>query len=76
MELLALVEPSKGLNPGHMVIGQGFDDGTSRYFGFRFDPTDLPEEYRDPKEPRINNLSKFTSADGWCNSIRRGRTPV
>jgi hypothetical protein len=49
MELVALVEPSQGLDPGHMMIGQEFDDGTSRYFGFRFDPADLPEDYRDPK---------------------------
>src|SRR5438552_2462893 len=49
MELIALVEPSKGLDPGHMVIGQELDEGTSQYFGFRFDPADLPEEYRDPK---------------------------
>jgi hypothetical protein len=49
MELVALVEPSKGLDLGHMVIGQELDDGASSYFGFRFDPADLPEEYRDPK---------------------------
>jgi hypothetical protein len=47
MELVALVEPSESYDPGHMVIGQEGDGTASRFFGFRFDPLDLPVEYRD-----------------------------
>jgi hypothetical protein len=49
MELVAIVEPSKGIEPGHMVIGQELNDGTSGFFGYRFDPTDLPAEFQ-PKQ--------------------------
>ncbi len=45
MDLVALVKPSHGIDPGHMVIGQESSDGV-RYFGFRFDPEDLPAEFR------------------------------
>ena len=46
MELVALVRPSQGFHPGHMVIGQESDDGSARYFGFRFSPTSLPPEFQ------------------------------
>jgi hypothetical protein len=46
MDLVAIVEPSKGIEPGHMVIGQELDDGSSRFFGYRFDPTELPAEFQ------------------------------
>lgn len=51
MELVAIVEPSKGVEPGHMVIGQESDDGAARFFGYRFNPASLPPE--------------FQSADRW-----------
>src|ERR1035441_3598796 len=45
MDLIAIVKPSRGFDPGHMVIGQESSDGVS-YFDFRFDPEDLPAEFR------------------------------
>ena len=45
MDLIAIVKPSRGVDPGHMVIGQESSDGFS-YIGFRFDPEDLPAEFR------------------------------
>lgn len=49
MCLIVYLEPScKSANyPGHMVVGQQSAGGAERYYGFRFDPKDLPEEYRD-----------------------------
>ena len=35
-----------------MVIGQELVGGVASYFGYRFDPTDLPEEYRLPEQWR------------------------
>jgi hypothetical protein len=49
MELFVLVEPSNGTDPGHMVIGQESAEGEVKYFGFHFDPDDLPAEFQ-PKE--------------------------
>lgn len=49
MELVALVEPSKGFRPGHMVIGQEADDGTAQFFGYRFSPASLPPEFQSPE---------------------------
>src|SRR6266404_1823732 len=45
MDLVVLVEPSKDTDPGHMVVGQESDEGVS-YFGFHFDPKDLPVEFQ------------------------------
>lgn len=45
MDLIVLVKPSQSVDPGHMVIGQESPEGDS-YCGFRFDPEDLPAEYR------------------------------
>lgn len=48
MQLVVYAEPSQEENPGHMVVGQeGGADG-ARYFGFRFDPADLPPEAQPP----------------------------
>lgn len=46
MELVAIIRPSDGTYPGHMVIGQESDTGEAKYFGFLFDPETLPAEYR------------------------------
>ena len=48
MNLVVYVKASNGANPGHMAIGQEEQPGQGRYFGYRFDPTDLPEEFRPP----------------------------
>jgi hypothetical protein len=48
MALVALVQPSHGVDRGHIVISQETQDET-RYFGFRFDPEDLPAEARSPE---------------------------
>jgi hypothetical protein len=46
MNLVVYAEASAGSYPGHMVVGQEPPGGAARYFGYRFDPADLPEEYR------------------------------
>ena len=48
MDLVALVQPSHELDPGHMVIGQE-SQHTVAFFGFRFDPEDLPAEFQPPE---------------------------
>jgi hypothetical protein len=60
MDLVAIVEPSKGIEPDHMVIGQELDDGISSYFGYRFDPTELPAE--------------FLSAERWQEYLFHNKT--
>ena len=57
MSLVVYVEASGGENPGHMVVGTEPDPGgsvppKSRYYGYRFDPTELPKEYRPPAKWR------------------------
>jgi hypothetical protein len=49
MILILLVEPSHGVDPGHMVIGQESPDGETKYFGFHFDPDELPREFQLPE---------------------------
>jgi hypothetical protein len=61
MDLIALVEPSQGVEPGHMVIGQESEDGSSRYFGFRFNPASLPPE--------------FQSAERWQEYLYSNKVP-
>ena len=46
MELVVMVAPSDGTNPGHMIIGQESAAGDGKFFGYRFDPIDLPAEYQ------------------------------
>src|SRR5260370_37805577 len=46
MSLVVYAEASAGSYPGHMVIGQEPAGRGARYFGFRFDPADLPDECR------------------------------
>ena len=46
MNLIVYAEASAGTYPGHMVVGQVRAEGDSSFFGFRFDPADLPEEHR------------------------------
>ena len=46
MELVAIIRPSDGAYPGHMVIGQESATGETKFFGFLFDPETLPAEYR------------------------------
>jgi hypothetical protein len=50
--LIVYAEASDGAYPGHMVIGQESETGEVRFYGFRFDPVDLPEEYRTPEKWR------------------------
>jgi len=52
MSLVVYAEASAGAYPGHMVVGEEQPDGDARYFGFRFDPADLPEEFRAQKRWR------------------------
>jgi len=52
MSLVVYAEPSGGTNPGHMVVGQECPQTGPGYFGFRFDPDDLPAEYRPPEQWR------------------------
>jgi len=52
MILVVYAESSAGTYPGHMVVGEEFSDGDAGYFGFRFDPADLPEEFRAQKRWR------------------------
>jgi len=52
MSIVVYAEASAGTNPGHMVIGQEPIGGVRGYFGYRFDPADLPEEYRLPEQWR------------------------
>jgi hypothetical protein len=49
MSLVVYAEASRETNPGHMVLGQERSGRTPCYFGYRFDPADLPEEHR-PQE--------------------------
>ena len=46
MSIVVYAEARAGTNPGHMVVGQEPTEGASSYFGFRFDPADLPDEFR------------------------------
>jgi hypothetical protein len=48
MDLVAIVEPSGGDYPGHMVIGQE-SETASKFFGFHLDGDLLPAEYREPE---------------------------
>ncbi len=47
MSLVVYLNPSGGANPGHMVVGQEAP-APAAYFGYRFNPLDLPEEFRPP----------------------------
>ncbi len=60
MELVAIVEPSSGTNPGHMVIGQEAVGAEPRFFGFRFDPNSLPDEFQSPDRWQEYFYSKKT----------------
>lgn len=46
MSIVVYAEASSDTNPGHMVVGEEVPDSGARFFGFRFDPADVPEEYR------------------------------
>ena len=48
MYLVVYAEASAGLYPGHMVVGQETSDGSASYFGFRFNPVELPSDRRSP----------------------------
>lgn len=52
MSIVVYAEASKGAYPGHLVVGQEPTEGVPRYFGYRFDPADLPEEHRSPEQWR------------------------
>lgn len=49
--LVVYAEASRGRYPGHMVVGQEEEAGEGRYFGFWFDPADLPAGVRDSGNP-------------------------
>lgn len=51
MSIVVYAEASAGVNPGHMVLGQE-QPSALRYFGYRFDPADLPAEHRPPEQWR------------------------
>src|SRR5262249_16820801 len=42
-------EPSSPTYPGHMVVGQKLRGGPPAYYGYRFDPAELPQEVRSPE---------------------------
>ncbi len=46
MNIVVYAEASAGSYPGHMVVGQEQIGSAPGYFGFRFDPLDLPDEFR------------------------------
>lgn len=46
MAIVVFANASSGAYPGHMVIGEESPAGEPGYYGYRFDPADLPIEYR------------------------------
>lgn len=46
MSLVVYAEASARTHPGHMVVGEESVGGSPAFFGFRFDPADLPTDYR------------------------------
>lgn len=50
--IVVYAEASEETSPGHMVIGQETTDDERSYFGYRFDPASLPNEYRPPEQWR------------------------
>jgi hypothetical protein len=61
MELVALIEPSVGKYPGHMVIGQESEDLESQFFGYHFNPSSLPAD--------------FQSAERWEEYLYSNKVP-
>jgi len=61
MNLIVYAEASAGTYPGHMVVGQDSDDGDAAFYGYRFDPADLPQEYR--------------ASDRWWNYLATNAVP-
>src|SRR5262249_9525327 len=57
MSIVVYAEESAGTYPGHMVVGEEPPGGVPAYFGFRFDPADLPAEYRRPEQWRAYLLA-------------------
>jgi len=60
MSLVVYAEASHESNPGHMVVGEEWEKEEPSYFGFRFDPATLPEEFRPPAQWREYLLSNKT----------------
>jgi hypothetical protein len=52
MVVVIYARPSGVTDPGHMVVGQEGTEVHHSYFGFRFDPADMPEEFRSPERWR------------------------
>lgn len=52
MSLVVYAEASTRTHPGHMVVGEEPLGRAASYFGFRFDPADLPAEFRPPEKWR------------------------
>jgi hypothetical protein len=47
MDLVVLAEASDGaIEPGHLVVGQATPAGDMQWYGYRFDPADLPHEFQ------------------------------
>jgi hypothetical protein len=46
MSLVVYAEASTRTHPGHMVVGEEAAGRLPSFFGYRFDPADLPAEYR------------------------------
>src|SRR5262245_48960397 len=64
MELVVIVEPSDGDYPGHMVVGQESEAG-STFFGFAFDGNLVPAEYRESEQ-----LQEFLYSNKILGEIR------
>ena len=55
MTFVVYAAASRGSYPGHMVIGQEGPGDACRYFGYRFDPATLPDDFQ-PQERWLNYL--------------------
>jgi hypothetical protein len=52
MAMVIYAEASAGTYPGHMVVGQEPPRAVASYFGYRFDPADLPPTHQPPEKWR------------------------
>ena len=50
--LVSYVESSNDDDPGHLVIGQESSANPPHYFGYRFNPVELPPEFQSPTRYR------------------------
>ena len=74
MTLVVYAEASGIVYPGHMVVGQERPDRAPRFYGYRFDPADMPPEVRSPENwPNylLNNTipGKITDETGYIAHV-------